>query len=264
MNGTAIDYWTATASVYQSLTRISCNDFHYGPLLPGENSLGLFLDRLAPGMTALELGSGAGQNSIFLAKRGLCCTALDGAPAQLEHGKKLACAQGVDVDFRICDLDGYTPAPEFHSAFDLVHSVFTLPFLSNGLAFFGAVAKCLKPGGTFVLATAHPLFTGDWVEMDDGGMGVFIENYFSPPADQRCTEEGYAATSCPVPVSTLCEWCRDAGMRVERLLEPKPVSVEGMTEEEFKETIPYDSDGWRKLVDIMRRIPVAVVLVAQK
>jgi SAM-dependent methyltransferase len=264
MSGKAIEYWDKTAADYQSFTRISCDDFHYGPLLPGERQLSLFLDRLKPGMTALELGSGAGQNSIFLAKSGLICTALDGAPGQTEQGIALAARHGVEVDFRLCDLDEFTADEGFSSAFDLVHSVFTLPFLADGKMFVESAAKCLKLGGTFVLATAHPLFTGDWVEMDDGGVGVFIEDYFNPPADERHTEGGDFAASRPVPISTLCEWCREAGLSVERLLEPKPVGLDGMSKEEIQATVPYDSEGWRELVGIMQRIPVAVVMVARK
>ncbi len=34
--------------------------------------------------------------------------------------------------------------------------------------------------------------------------------------------------------------------------------------EEIEATVPYDSQGWRDLVEIMQRIPVAVVMVARK
>ena len=79
-------YWNAIAADYRAITRIDGSDFHYGPLLPGERKLRL-LPPLTPGMTALELGCGEGQNSLYLARLGLQCTALDISEAQLSYAR---------------------------------------------------------------------------------------------------------------------------------------------------------------------------------
>lgn len=265
MNDSCIEFWNATAESYQTTTRIGTDDFHYGPLLPGERTMRLFLERCRPGMSALELGCGAGQNSIFLAANGLRCVAMDGAPAQVEAGRALAESSGVDVEFLVRDLNLFDGSgSEFAAAFDWVHSVFTLPFLHDGQAFIAAAARCLKPGGTLILATAHPLFNGDWVEMDNGEIGVFVEDYFEPRIDQRETADGAHAVSRPVPVATVCEWCSAAGLTLERVLEPRPAQIQDWTEDEIRARVPYDSDGWRELYDIMQRIPVALVVVARR
>ena len=97
MSGNA-PYWDATADLYQRATRISVRDFHYGPLLPGDRELGLLPDPVE-GLRCLEVGCGAGQNSIHLASRGAVCTALDVSDGMLDHGRRLAAREGVAIDF---------------------------------------------------------------------------------------------------------------------------------------------------------------------
>jgi len=75
-------YWDALSGEYARITRIRTDDFHYGPQIPGERELRL-LPSLGPGSSAFELGCGGGQNSVFLAKKGLDCEALDVSEEQL-------------------------------------------------------------------------------------------------------------------------------------------------------------------------------------
>ena len=60
--------WDAMSDWYQSESRISVDDVHYGPLCPGEKELQIIGD--VQGLRALELACGAAQNSIALAKWG--------------------------------------------------------------------------------------------------------------------------------------------------------------------------------------------------
>ncbi|MBQ5347523.1 MAG: methyltransferase domain-containing protein, partial [Ruminococcus sp.] len=69
-------YWNGLSAEYQGMMRISPCDFHYGPQVPGDSRLRL-LPPLRRGMRVLELGCGGGQNSIFLAGKGLDCTIKD-------------------------------------------------------------------------------------------------------------------------------------------------------------------------------------------
>ena len=70
-------YWNIIADEYQDVTHISVDDFHYGPLLPGDRALGL-IPPLDPGARCLELACGAGQNSLYLASAyGADCVAID-------------------------------------------------------------------------------------------------------------------------------------------------------------------------------------------
>jgi SAM-dependent methyltransferase len=58
----------------------------------------------------LDIGCGLGDNSIYLASRGLHVTGLDGAPSAVEQARARAAAQGVEVEFAVADatkLAGY-------------------------------------------------------------------------------------------------------------------------------------------------------------
>ena len=225
-------YWDDLAEVYQKETRISTTDFHYGPLLPGDSTLQLLpsigkndpksfqgseknMPAGSSGFQALEIGSGAGQNSIFLAKQGAECVAIDISKEQLAHGRKLAKAENVEVDFQCVSMDSlkdlqYPPRPAgtppkegvlkapLHGRggrsnamggvglFDLIHSTYALPFSSDPARVIKEASAMLKPDGTFLLTTGHPLYAGEWLEVGpagDGGRVLIIEGlhvFYSP------------------------------------------------------------------------------------
>ena len=142
-------YWNGIAGMYRAITRIDADDFHYGPLLAGERTLRL-LPPLRPGMDALELGCGEGQNSIWLARRGLRCTAIDISEAQLAYARADARAAGLAVAFHRAAIEDYD-APE--ASFDLVTSSHAFEFLDDPFAQLARVARWLRPGGTLVYST---------------------------------------------------------------------------------------------------------------
>jgi SAM-dependent methyltransferase len=58
----------------------------------------------------LDIGCGLGDNSAFLASRGLAVTGLDGAPSALEQARARAAAKGLDIPFAVAEateLEGY-------------------------------------------------------------------------------------------------------------------------------------------------------------
>jgi SAM-dependent methyltransferase len=97
-------YWDEIAEEYQRLTRISTDDFHFGPLLPGDLELQI-LPEITSGMSCLELGCGAAQNSIALARRGAVCTAIDISSHQIQHAAQLAAAAKVDIELHCLPLE---------------------------------------------------------------------------------------------------------------------------------------------------------------
>ena len=103
-------YWNRLADAYHQLTRIAVDDFHYGPQIPGESRLQL-LPPLRRGQQALELGCGGAQNSLWLARKGLECTALDLSAVQLRHARRLARGEGLALRL-VCSpigLHGWVP-----------------------------------------------------------------------------------------------------------------------------------------------------------
>lgn len=276
-------YWNDLADLYQKETRISTDDFHYGPLLPGDASLGL-LPNLGKNFQCLEIGSGAGQNSIFLAKQGAQCIATDVSEAQLEHGRKLAKKEKVEVDFQCVSMDALhvsfvdaVSSPRFSEnergedtastvgKFDLIHSTYALPFAADPAKVIADAAAMLKPDGTFLLTTGHPLYAGEWLDIGAGEDGVFLPNYFELEADVRMSMDDKTMNAAQYwPISQISEWIADAGLVIERLLEPAPMPIPEMSKKEVLEKVPYDSKGWRALYDQLTRVPVVVIFKAVK
>ncbi len=258
-------YWDDLAEVYQRETRISTEDFHYGPLLPGDLELKLLPARLRQGsgvartsdsIRCLEIGCGAGQNSIFLAKQGAQCTAIDISEEQLAHGRKLAEAEGVAVDFRRVSMDAMGGC----GTFDLIHSTYALPFSSNPERMISEAAAMLKPGGVFLLTTGHPLYAGEWLETGDSEEGLFLPDYFHPEPDVRMSLDDSTMSAAQTwPISTVAEWIHEAGLTIDQLLEPEPLPIPDMSEAEIRERIPYESANWRALYPQLARVPVVVI-----
>jgi len=252
-------YWNDLAEIYQRETRISTTDFHYGPLLPGDSVLGL----LPPvsQCRCLEIGCGAGQNSIFLAKQGAECIAIDISEKQLAHGRKLAKAENVEVDFRSVSMNSMSSL----GTFDLIHSTYALPFSVDPAKVIADAAAMLNPGGRFLLTTGHPLYAGEWLEIGDDEDGVFLPDYFQPEADVRMAlDDGAMSAARTWPISQLAEWMHEAGLLIERILEPAPMPLPEMSKEDILSTVPYESADWRALYPRLARIPVVVIFQCRK
>ena len=251
-------YWNGLSAEYQNVMRISCDDFHYGPQIPGDSRLRL-LPPLRRGMRALELGCGGGQNSVFLAGKGLDCTAIDISSAQLAHARRSASRAGVSIRFILSPIERF--ADKVSGSFDLIHSSHAFEFIDDPAATIAQCAERLSPGGTLLVSTVHPLYNGEWVENldEDGnpcGMGLFLENYFSPPDDVRRKADGSVdVVSRAYPVSAWFGWMRAAGLEVTAICEP-PEQADG--------TPPYTSDDWRDNEGELAAIPGTLVVAARR
>ena len=103
------------------------------------------LDAMAPAMTVLDIGAGAG------------------LVAQMNFRGKCAHIAGIDLDERVVDNDyldegkvgGAESLPWEDSRFDLVFSDNVLEHLANPEAVFAEVARVLKPGGRFLVKTPN-------------------------------------------------------------------------------------------------------------
>lgn len=255
-------YWDALSAAYAAITRIREDDFHFGPQIPGDRDLRILPD-LPPGATALELGCGGGQNSVFLAaRRGLRCTALDVSAEQLSRARARAAAAGAEVEFLLSPIEGFPAAVGPDRRFDLVHSSHALEFVEDPAAAVRAMAAAAKPGGWVMVSTVHPLYNGEWIEGEfedeDGrdagaaGAGLFLRDYFSPPDDVRDDAFGHAVSRA-WPVSAWFGWFRAAGLSVERLAEPAATP-----------DAPYTSDAWADHGGQLDRIPSTLVLLGRR
>ncbi len=249
-------YWNSIAGKYRSAIKISLDDFHYGPLIPGDSALKL-LPGMLGGLRCLELGCGRAQNSVFLARKGAVCEASDISESQLEGASALAAESGVEIKFHRSAMEDL---PSSTGSFDLVHSAYALDFCEDPKAALTKAASLVKPGGSFLLSVGHPLFSGVWLELKDGEEGLFLKDYFNPAPDLRKDKAGRETVRATFrPVSETANMLLDAGFSIERMLEPRAEIPEDASPEELSRIAPYWSKGWLSYSKELSRIPVVAV-----
>ena len=129
-------------------------DVQYGPDVVTETELRL-LGNLAD-KRVLELGCGAGQSLVAIAKKGAHAIGLDFAQAQLTGAKRLADAEGVRVELHQGDLADL--AFMRGDSVDLVFSAYALGFVEDLNRVFRQVHRVLKEGAPFVFSLPHPVY----------------------------------------------------------------------------------------------------------
>lgn len=134
---------------------------------------------------ALDIGCGAGTDSVYLAQQGWDVTALDFVPKALEFTQARAAAAGVSVTPVEADITTW----QVPGAFDLV--------LDHGLlhnmdpvrypAYRERLLQAIAPDGDFVLLHWHPLYPGQ----PNGEVGPTrrsrdeIKDFFAPEFQER-------------------------------------------------------------------------------
>ena len=251
--------WDEMSGTYQSETRISLDDVHYGPISPGERELQLIGE--TAGKSFLELACGAGQNSIALAKRGGRVTALDSSPKQLRRARALIKQEGVRVDLVRGDMERL--AMFKGSSFDVVLS-------SSGWEFIPDLAACLRgcyevtrPGGLLIVCTVHPLAAFEW---DPDESWLMVTDYFHPPVE--VWEDSPASTPHRAmtffhTVEEMVYLMTSSGFTIERILEPYPYPLSDMSPAE-KAAIPYSSSHWEDQYERFIRVPFTIIYTARK
>ncbi len=250
-------YWEEIADVYQAETVISTDDFHYGPLIAGDSKLEL-LPKTLSGLDCLEVGCGGAQNSIYLAKHGASCTAVDISAKQLRFAKQLSRQAGVDVSFMRADMEKM-PLPEGEQ-FDIVHSCHAIAFAVNQRHAIHVMAERVKAGGMLIVSTVHPLSGGEWVDLEDED-GLLLKDYFRPTAETRELAEGGEAVSRAYPIGVMTDWIRETGLVLERILEPECKKTANGS---LKGKVPYWSAAWEEHAAELERAPYTIIYIARR
>jgi len=103
---------------------------------------------LVPG-TALDLGCGAGQNALWLARQGWRVTGIDIAPTAIRSARSEAALLNIEVEFLVADLTSWQP----ERAYDLVISTYALPPEGPGRTRALALAvDAVRPHGSLLIA----------------------------------------------------------------------------------------------------------------
>jgi SAM-dependent methyltransferase len=251
--------WDAMSDSYQHDSDISLDDVHYGPFAMGERELNL----LGPvsGKRILELACGAAQNSIALSKWGAKCVGMDISPKQLRQAARFRSEESVNVALVRGDMENPSMfAPE---TFDIVLSSFGWEFIPDLAACFQSCNELLKPGGTLLVCTAHPLNAFEW---DDRENAVFVTDYFSPPVEvwEEPVPEGHRpGMTFFHTFGEMFELLTGAGFSVDRVLEPFPNYLTDDTENKPSKS-PYAGSYWDTSRDRLSKVPFAIVYLARK
>lgn len=117
-----------------------------------------------PGGTALSVADGEGRNGVYLARAGMQVSAFDLSETAIGRARALAAREGVALDTRVSDWDGW----DWSRQFDLVLGIF-IQFMpaDRRPAQFASIAGAVKPGGRVVLHA----YTPEQVALGTGGPG---------------------------------------------------------------------------------------------
>ena len=246
--------WDAMSVSYQLDSEISTSDIHYAPFAPGERHYRLLGD--VSGKRVLELACGAAQNSIALSSWGAHVVALDFSERQLAHARSLRARTGQDFELVLGDME--CPAMFRDGSFDIVLSSFGWEFIPDLAGCLASCAGLLRPGGQLVMATVHPLSAFDWSSAD---RTLRVTDYFNPPVevwDDPVPDGHSPGLTFFRTLEEIVAAVTDAGLVIERLLEPYPADLTG--EERSPYAGAYWSDHWGRLT----HVPFAVVISARK
>ena len=190
----------------------------YGELVWGPNRFNeseLKVLGAVRGKSVLEVGCGAAQFGIELAKRGARVTGIDLSAEQLRHARANVKAAG--VDYRI-ERGNAEDLSRFRSGtFDIVTSDFAVGFIDID-RLFPEVGRVLKPGGFCAFSWASPIIDC----MTFGGSApvlAFVRSYF----DREPFVEGGQDPTYEFK-RTYGDWVRSfarAGLILEDLIEPQ-------------------------------------------
>ncbi|WP_164155869.1 bifunctional 2-polyprenyl-6-hydroxyphenol methylase/3-demethylubiquinol 3-O-methyltransferase UbiG [Sandarakinorhabdus rubra] len=104
------------------------------------------------GLSALDVGCGAGLMAEPLARMGSATTAIDAAPENIEAARSHAEGQGLGIDYRCIAVEDLAATG---AQFDLITCLEVVEHVAGRDAFFAAIARLLKPGGLAVFSTPN-------------------------------------------------------------------------------------------------------------
>ena len=123
-------------------------------------------DLLQVGDRALAIADGEGRNSVFMAGKGLRVTAMDSSAVGMEKARRLAAERGVEVDFRLADLQDWDWEATRYDVIAAIFIQFADPAFRAEI--FDGLERALMPGGLLML---HG-YTPKQIEHGTGGPPV--------------------------------------------------------------------------------------------
>ncbi|WP_232686577.1 class I SAM-dependent methyltransferase [Halobacterium zhouii] len=179
------------------------------------------------GLDVLDAGCGPGITTEELLDAGATVVAGDVSSAMLAHARERV---GAHAD--LVRLDFAQGFPFADDAFDLVHASLAFTYARDWGTLFAEVARVLRPGGRVVFSTQHPM---------DDAIRLDVEDYFETEAVSE-TWDGFSDSVemhfFRRPLEVTLNTVLDAGLRIERVVEPEPT-------DRFREKAPAAAERIR-------------------
>ena len=169
-------------------------------------------------LDVLELGCGAAQWSIALARRGARITGLDNSARQLEHARTALAKAGLDFPLVHASAES-TGLPD--SSFDVVFCDFGAMTFSDPHESVPEVARVLRPGGLFAFSAITPIADIAWPLGAAGPGEQLLVDYFE---GIRRFEEPGEPINFNLPYGEWIALFRKHGFAIEDLIELRPAA----------------------------------------
>lgn len=164
----------------------------------------------------LELGCGAAQWSIALARAGARPVGLDLSERQLEHAQILMAAAGVDFPLVHASAES-VPFPD--ASFDVVFCDYGAMTFADPYLTVPEVARLLRPGGLFAFSHATPIRMIAWPLDAERAGDRLVHDYFG----MHAFDDG-ETIDFNLPYGEWIGLFRRHGFTVEDLIEPRPAA----------------------------------------
>jgi len=126
---------------------------------------------LKPNASVLCIADGEGRNGVWLAKQGMRVTGFDVSDIALVKAKQFAKDNEVNIEYSLCDTDGFDWKTNSYDAIIAIFIQFADPEMR--VRIFKQVHQALKPGGIFILQG----YTPKQLEYKTGGPSLIEHLY---------------------------------------------------------------------------------------
>jgi SAM-dependent methyltransferase len=209
------EFWDRESDEYQArhAEHIGRPEPRWGMWQLPESELRILGD--VAGRDVLELGCGAAQWSILLARAGARAVGLDASARQLEHARAAVEAAGVDVEL----VHGSADALPFPAGgFDVVFADHGANRFVDPFAWMPEAARVLRRGGQLAFSGSTPWESVCWDDEAERMTRELRIDYFGL---HRLEDEG-GLVQFELPYGEWIALFRDNGLAVEALFEIRP------------------------------------------
>jgi len=218
--------------------------------------------RLAPGSTVLCIGCGSGEECAEVAEMGTAkVVGTDISAGLIDEAKK----GFPDIEFHVAAAEDH--AKFAAESFDVIYSSLTMHYVKNWQPVFTDYLRLLKPGGTFLFSTNHPIRWGmDMVRNQGSRVTTMLLGYTAEPDTLQVRIYGdylnhftkhdrfmkkIQVTYYNRPFSKMWHDIKNAGFDIIDIVEPKSVEKD----------VPERFSGFSK---ITQKIPYFIIFELKK